>query len=90
MRRAAFHKWRQEDKTTYVYKNLGKKGPETSGFDDVRAVAMAIIQEKELGIRRWMGAGLASAPISNMQPYYDIAQRSLKELDDFLKTQGVT
>jgi 7-cyano-7-deazaguanine synthase in queuosine biosynthesis len=90
VRRAAFHKWRKEDRTTYVYKNLGKKGPETSGFDDVRAVAMAIIQEKELGIRRWMGAGLASAPISNMQPYYDIAQRGLKELDDFLKTQGVT
>lgn len=90
VRRAAFHKWGKRDKTTYVYKKLGKKGPDNAGFDDVRAVAMAIIQEKEVGIRRWMGAGLSSAPISDRQPYYDIAQRGLKELDDFLKSQGVT
>lgn len=90
VRRAAYHKWGEEDKTTYVYKDLGKKDSENSGFDDVRAVAMAIIREKDLGIRRWMGAGLSSAPISNLQPYYDIAQRGLKELDDFLKAQGVT
>lgn len=90
VRRAAFHKWGEVDRTTYVYKNLGKKDSDNSGFDDVRAVAMAIIQEKDVGIRRWVGAGLSSSPISNIQPYYDIAQRGLKELDDFLKAQGVT
>lgn len=89
VRRAAFYRWGIVDKTTYVFADIGKKGSDYSGFDDVRAVAMATIDVKNIGIERWMGANLTSSGIVDKQPYLDLAERGLNELEVFLKSRDV-
>jgi len=89
VRRAAFFKWGVTDKTEYIFSNIGKKDSDHAGFDDVRAVAMATLEVKEAGIERWMGANLASSSVVDQQPYLDLVERGLKELEDFLQDCGV-
>jgi len=55
VRRAAFFKWGVADNTEYVFSKIGKKDSDHAGFDDVRAVAMAVLEVKEIGVERWMG-----------------------------------
>jgi len=89
VRRAAFFKWEVSDQTKYEFDNIGKNDPDYSGFDDVRAVAMAILEVKEIGVERWMGANLSSASITDQTPYQGLVGRGLKELEAFLLDRGV-
>jgi len=89
VRRAAFHKWGHIDETQYIYEDLGRKGSEYSGFDDVRAVAMAALEMGDVGADRWLGANLASASISDAKPYVELVERGIGELQAFLDHMGV-
>ncbi|MCX7318200.1 MAG: hypothetical protein NT113_01405 [Hyphomicrobiales bacterium] len=60
VRRAAFCAWGVPDTTTYVYTNLGRDDAEHAGFDDVRAVAMAIRHAAGDGLGDWLGPSLSS------------------------------
>lgn len=89
VRRAAFFEWGVIDRTKYQFSDIGRNDSEHAGFDDVRAVAMAVIEAKEVGIERWMGANLASASVVDQQPYFDLVERGLNELGAFINNCGV-
>ena len=89
IRRAAFHSWKVEDKTEYVYKNISTKGASQAKFDDVRAAAMAIEEVKQDGIDAWLGTALSSSLVDEASEYKDVVRRGLLELEQFLKHSGV-
>lgn len=89
VRRAAFFEWGFVDQTRYKFDNIGKNDSDHAGFDDIRAVAMAILEVKEIGIERWMGANLSSASVDDQQPFLELVERGLNELDALLKDRGV-
>lgn len=89
VRRAAFLKWGETDKTKYVYKNLGRNDKDHAGFDDVRSVAMAI-QEVQAGrIEDWMGTALSTAILGDVGPLEAMVRRGLGELNLLLNAYGV-
>jgi hypothetical protein len=81
VRRAAFEKWKGSDATVYHFDDLGRDEPEYAGFDDVRSVMMAISESKAVGVRRWLGATLSSALVTNKDPLREVARRGLLELE---------
>jgi hypothetical protein len=84
VRRAAFEKWKGADATVYHFNDLGRDESEYSGFDDVRSVMMAIEESKAVGVRRWLGATLSSALVTNRDPLREVAERGLRELEDLM------
>lgn len=84
VRRAAFEKWMGADTTVYHFNDLGRDEPEYAGFDDVRSVMMAIGESKAVGVRRWLGATLSSALVTNKDPLREVAERGLRELEDLM------
>lgn len=89
VRRSAFLRWGISDNTDYIYSELGRKDDEHAGFDDVRAAAMACLEESEIGTLRWAGATLASAGISDTREHLDMLHRGLDEIRSLLTTSKV-
>ncbi len=85
MRRSAFRAWGEIDSTQYVHDNLGLKDEKHAGFDDVRSVLTAVIERRELAdTRRWLGASLSSARISNKSEIAHMVERGLEEIGALL------
>jgi hypothetical protein len=89
IRRAAFLTWGTDDKTKYVYENLGQNDSAHAGFDDVRSAAMGVETFKSEGIASVIGAGLSSPLIGDARPYHQVTERGLKEIGKLLVDQGV-
>jgi 7-cyano-7-deazaguanine synthase in queuosine biosynthesis len=89
IRRAAFLKWGVPDTTAYAFEDIGKSGPEHSGFDDVRSVAMAIAQVATEGLDAWLGSSLSRALLGDVSPLRDVVGRGLKELEALHKNYNV-
>lgn len=89
VRRAAFLKWGLPDKTEYLYADLGRDDEEHAGFDDVRSVAMGILQVKETGVRDWIGTALSTATLGDVTGLESMVCRGLDELNTLLHAHGV-
>lgn len=89
VRRAAFLKWEVDDQTEYVYEYLGRDDEDHAGFDDVRAVAMAILDVRAGGIQDWVGTALSTAALGDVRALESMVCRGLEELDALLRTHGV-
>ncbi len=89
IRRAAFHHWNGADPTDYKYKNLSRRGPDYSAFDDVRAAAMAVEYVRRKGIERWTASSLNAVQLGDVSEYRDVAKRGLEELTAFLAAARV-
>ena len=83
VRRAAFHAWDELDTTPYVFSNLGRRDTDHANFDDVRSVAMAIVEAKAEGLNSWIGAALSYPMMGEVSPYRDLIERGLSELEAF-------
>lgn len=90
IRRAAFLAWNVDDSTTYVYENLGTPDEDHAEFNDVRSVALALIDVEQRGLDRWLGMSLSSPRISNRQALRDMAGRGLRELGALHVQYGVS
>ncbi len=89
IRRAAFKHWGQPDRTGYVYKNLGKNDSDYSGFEDIRAAAMAITVMEEDGLDALLRTSLPLTLGTDVQNYRAVVERGLGELKEFLVAAGV-
>lgn len=89
VRRAAFLAWGKKDKTKYVYAKLGRNDGDHAGFDDVRALAMALADARADGLESWLGTSLSTALLGDVRPLQDMVGRGLKELGALLKAHGV-
>jgi hypothetical protein len=89
VRRAAFLAAQMKDTTEYVFKDLGKNDKEHSGFDDVRAVAMAVADAKVEGLEKWMGTSVSTTLLGDVAPLEAMVGRGLSELASLLKAHGV-
>ena len=89
VRRSAFLKWEVADETEYVYGDLGRDDEDHAGFDDVRSVAMAILEVRTGGIQDWIGTALSTATLGDIGALEAIVCRGLDELDSLLKAHGV-
>lgn len=91
VRRAAFLAWRGVvDSTDYKYKEIGDRDENHSGFDDVRAVAMALVAIRNIGIESWLRYTLISPLIENREELRNMLERGMAELDSLHKKYGVT
>ncbi|WP_081759256.1 Qat anti-phage system QueC-like protein QatC [Thioalkalivibrio sp. HK1] len=89
IRRAAFHKWKKEDTTDYIYSDLSKNHPDFSRFDDVRCAAMAVASVKSEGIDSLATTNLNAFLMGDLAPYREMLDRGIRELGEFLDYKGV-
>ncbi|MCO6439348.1 MAG: hypothetical protein J5J06_19845 [Phycisphaerae bacterium] len=89
IRRAAFKRWGHPDRTGYVYKNLGKNDSDHSGFEDVRAAAMALAVMEEDGLDGLLATSLPWTLGAVVRDYRGVVERGLEELKAFLVAAGV-
>jgi 7-cyano-7-deazaguanine synthase in queuosine biosynthesis len=89
VRRAAFAEWGVEDATPYKFADLSIADGDHAGFDDVRAVGIAIQEHKEAGTERWLGASLSSPLIENHNQLSAVVRRGLDELETLLVGMSV-
>jgi len=89
VRRAAFLAWGMIDTTKYVYVDLGRDDENHAGFDDVRAVAMALAEVKSGGLENWIGTALSTALLGDIGPLQVMVGRGLDELGSLFKFHGV-
>ena len=89
VRRAAFHVWKGSDPTHYKYDNLARNDKEHAGFDDVRSALIAIAERREVGTKRWLGATLSSALVSDKEDLIRTVERGLDEIQTLLVNLGV-
>jgi 7-cyano-7-deazaguanine synthase in queuosine biosynthesis len=89
VRRAAFLAWGEPDNTGYVFEPLGKSDEHHAGFDDVRSVAMAILQMDNGHLEEWLGAALSSPFIPDRNLQMDLVRRGLLELKSLHTSLGV-
>jgi 7-cyano-7-deazaguanine synthase in queuosine biosynthesis len=80
VRRAAFLKWGKKDRTEYVFEDLGKNDEGHAGFDDVRAVAAAIVEVKRSKLERWLAGTLNSSVLGDVTDLKSMVGRGLAEL----------
>jgi hypothetical protein len=80
VRRAAFMAWGQQDKTDYVYRNLGKRDEQHARFDDVRSVAIALAVVGTEGLDGWLAGALSSPRVKPRGAYKAMVGRALEEL----------
>lgn len=90
VRRASFLAWDFPDRTKYVHAKLSRKDSEHAGFDDVRATAMAVLQVRQDGLEKWLGASLSFPQLGDTGGFRGVVGRGLTELDRFLQNQRVT
>ena len=89
VRRAAFLAAGYEDKTLYVYNDLGRDEDDHAGFDDVRSAAMALAESKAVGLESWIGTSLSTALLGDVSAYQHTVDRGLKELSSLFDLHGV-
>ena len=89
VRRAAFLAAGYEDKTLYVYNDLGRDEDDHAGFDDVRSTAMALAESKAVGLESWIGTSLSTALLGDVSAYQHTVDRGLKELSSLFDLHGV-
>jgi hypothetical protein len=89
IRRAAFLVWGVTDTTEYVFEDLGRDDEEHSGFEDVRAAAMAVAEVQLEGLDNWLGATLSSATLGGVGPLKSVVQRGLMEIAALHHAYGV-
>lgn len=89
VRRAAFHAWRGQDSTYYVYGNLALDDDEHAGFDDVRSALIGIGERREMGTSRWLGSTLSSSLVEDKPALTGVVERGLAEIESFMLAQGV-
>lgn len=89
VRRAAFYKAELEDETnSYVYKNL-VDARRSRGPNDIGAVAMAYLKYKNLGIESIIGGSLSFSSINERKKYVKVVEEGLKELGEYLESEGI-
>lgn len=89
IRRAAFNAWTSgQDGTQYVFPNLAYS-EKSSGPDDPMAVALAVLQAREKGIDRFLGASLAFASAPERPRYRTVLTNGLNELETLLAGDGL-
>ncbi len=69
--------------------DLGKDDEEHAGFDDIRAVGMAIAEVKAEGLDGWLGTSLNSAVLGDVASLKDLVKRGLDELAGLHQAYGV-
>ena len=84
IRRAAFTKWGQRDRTQYKYSKLSINNANHAWFDDVRSAAMAIALAKADGVDGFLDSSMLLYEESELQDYLDICKRGFSELEQFL------
>ena len=89
VRRAAFRAAKINDTTKYVFNDLGRDDLDYAGFDDVRAVAMAVAEVKADGLERWIGTSLSTTLLGDVTAMQSMVNRGLSELAALLKHYGV-
>lgn len=89
IRRASFLRWGVEDSTTYVFKNLGVDDEHHAGYDDVRAVAMALALVRAEVAGRWLRSSLPPALLAHEPRYEKLLGRGLAELGALHQRHGV-
>jgi 7-cyano-7-deazaguanine synthase in queuosine biosynthesis len=89
VRRAAFLTWGLPDATDYVFEALGRDDSDHAGFDDVRAVAMAIAQVKQDSFDAWSRPALGSLAGADVASFKDLIRRGLAELEALHHTYRV-
>jgi len=89
VRRAAFLKWGVPDRTAYKYSNIGLKNDDHAGFDDVRATAIACLDESERGTNLWAGATVVPNEMLDQSKQRAMLGRGLEELRVLLVKYGV-
>ncbi|TSC63973.1 MAG: hypothetical protein G01um1014106_307 [Parcubacteria group bacterium Gr01-1014_106] len=89
IRRAAFVRWKQKDKTDYVYSELRRDDPDHARYNDVRSAALALATIEDEGLDSVLGASLASDLIEDKAAYREVVERGMKELKKFLNRAGV-
>ena len=89
VRRAAFLAWDVPDETPYVYGPLGRADANHAGFDDVRAVAVALGTVGVDGLDTWLGPALSSPMIVDRSVLRAMVQRGLAELGALHEAYGV-
>lgn len=77
------------DSTRYVYKDIGRADSSHAGFDDIRALAMAIAEADSTGIERWIGTSLSTALIADVPILQTMVVSGLGELAALLQAYGV-
>jgi 7-cyano-7-deazaguanine synthase in queuosine biosynthesis len=89
VRRAAFKRWGKEDQTEYKYNDLSIQSDDYSNYDDVRSVAMAILEINESGLDAWLGTSLNTALLGDTKDYKATIVEGLNELEDLLKGYNI-
>ncbi|MCK9384479.1 MAG: 7-cyano-7-deazaguanine synthase [Nevskia sp.] len=89
VRRAAFHSWRGQDSTYYVYDNLALDDDEHAGFDDVRSALIGIGERREMGTTRWLGSTLSSNLVADKPALMGVVERGLAEIESLMLVLGV-
>lgn len=89
VRRAAFKKWGVKDDTIYRYGNLSIKSDDYSNYDDVKSVAMAILEVREKGLDTWLGSNLSTTLLGDTFRYKNTITTGLGELEEFLKGYNI-
>lgn len=89
VRRAAFCAAGINDTTEYVYGDLGRDDEDYAGFDDVRSVAMALLEVKADGLESWLGTALSTTLLGDVVPLQAMVGRGLGELGSLFKFHGV-
>lgn len=89
VRRAAFLAAGTSDTTEYTFDNLGRDDSDYAGFDDVRAVAMAVEEVRLSGLETWLGISLSTALLGDVSAIESMVGRGLNELDALLTAHGV-
>jgi hypothetical protein len=88
VRRAALHKWKVMDTTTYVYKDLSINDEDHKEFDDVKSACFAVHQVKTRGLANWIGGALSSSQVDEIENCEALLKRGISELGVFLKSEG--
>ncbi|MDB6066475.1 MAG: hypothetical protein JWR26_2683 [Pedosphaera sp.] len=88
IRRAALHKWKFKDTTTYVYGDLSINDGDHKDFDDVRSACFAVQKVKAAGLDEWVGGCLSSTQVGETKDYKALLERGVAELGAFLKSAG--
>jgi len=89
VRRASILAWGgMADNTRYVYPNLSIMNDEHAGFDDVRAVSMAI-QAAKVDFCRWVGNALGSPSVPDRAALTNMLARGVDELSRLHAHLGV-
>lgn len=80
IRRAAFLAWGKPDTTQYIFEDIGLSDSEHAGYDDVRAMAMAIATADAGGLSELVAGSLNTSQIGDVTALTDVVRRGLLEV----------